>query len=161
MALVTMVVPWAIATAPGASADSPSSTPRAGASGVVRTFFALIARDAGSRATRSVNVPPTSTPTRRVTGGTLLPLRPLRDGEDHVPGGHLERPHRPVLPALELHDDRPHADVLARLVELDPRPGHEEVGRLDVGPGQGDPGGLGIGGAGPVDGVDEGDEPGD
>src|SRR5699024_541795 len=46
-----------------------SMTPRAGSSGVVRTFAVRAARDPDalfSHANKSVNVPPTSTPTRNV-----------------------------------------------------------------------------------------------
>ena len=64
MALVTMVVPCAsVAQGPvlGASAAMPLSTPSAGLAGVVGTLHDSI-RPAGSHATTSVNVPPTSTP---------------------------------------------------------------------------------------------------
>ena len=67
MALVTIVVPCAIEPASGASAWRPASTPRAGASGVVRTLRERTAPVPGSTATRSVNVPPTSIPTRTLT----------------------------------------------------------------------------------------------
>src|SRR5437773_10874237 len=65
IAIVTMVVPWAsdagTVSAPS-SAARPRTTPSAGVAGVVGTFR-LASRPDGSRATRSVNVPPTSTPT--------------------------------------------------------------------------------------------------
>src|SRR5499425_3266333 len=66
MALVTMVVPWAsVAHGPvlGARATMPFKTPSAGLVGVVGTLHDSI-RPAGSDATTSVNVPPTSTPIR-------------------------------------------------------------------------------------------------
>src|SRR5262249_61913503 len=47
----------------GATAARPFSTPPAGLAGVVGTLSVLI-RPAASHATRSVKVPPTSTPTR-------------------------------------------------------------------------------------------------
>src|SRR5262245_15002765 len=66
IALVTKVVPCASeaqrpATRP--TAARPSSTPPAGLAGVVGTLSDVI-RPAESQATRSVKVPPTSTPTR-------------------------------------------------------------------------------------------------
>src|SRR2546422_8721881 len=67
IALVTSVVPWASdAQGPAASAMAarPLSTPPAGFSGVVGTLSALVRPVAASQATRSVKVPPTSTPTR-------------------------------------------------------------------------------------------------
>src|SRR5207244_6449866 len=65
IALVRMVVPWASAEArpvSGSSMRSPLSTPPAGCAGVVGTLHECRRPD-GSRATTSVNVPPTSTPT--------------------------------------------------------------------------------------------------
>src|SRR5262245_39282622 len=66
IALVTSVVPWASeAQWPTALATAarPFSTPPAGLAGVVGTLSELM-RPAASHATRSVKVPPTSTPTR-------------------------------------------------------------------------------------------------
>ena len=66
MAFVTSVVPWASdAHGPvrGSSVAMPFSTPTAGLAGVVGTLHDHVTPD-GSRATRSVKVPPTSTPMR-------------------------------------------------------------------------------------------------
>src|SRR5262249_11105670 len=75
MAFVTSVVPWASEAKSGASASMPAITATAGAAGVVGTLHDHVRPD-GSRATRSVNVPPTSTPTRTpgvmVRGGSPL-----------------------------------------------------------------------------------------
>src|SRR5262245_30083784 len=167
MALVTIVVPWAMEPASGASAWSPVNTPRAGASGVVSTFRERMTPEAGSMATRSVNVPPTSMPTRTLTVSSrgfwrqasgLLPLGPPRDRVDHVTRRHVEWPHRPVLAALELDDDRPHASILPGLVELHAGPGHEKIGRLDVRLGQRHPDRFGVGRAGAVERVHQRDD---
>src|SRR5215472_16007964 len=80
MALVTMVVPCASeAQAPvrGASVAMPRSTPSAGLAGVVGTLHDSI-RPAGSQATRSVKVPPTSTPMR--TPSVIPPPNSARGG---------------------------------------------------------------------------------
>jgi hypothetical protein len=73
IALVTSVVPWASdahGPATRATAARPLRTPPAGLSGVVGTFSAVIL-PAPSHATRSVKVPPTSTPTR--TPASVMP----------------------------------------------------------------------------------------
>src|SRR5262245_23308649 len=77
MAFVTIVVPCAIEPAFGARVWRPARTPRAGASGVVSTLSERITPDAGSSATRSVKVPPTSIPTRRLIA-SLAPARRRR-----------------------------------------------------------------------------------
>src|SRR5207244_145313 len=72
IAFVTTVVPWATdaGNPAGRTAASPFSTPRARFAGVVGTLQAR-SRPETSRATRSVKVPPTSTP-------TLLRMSPPR-----------------------------------------------------------------------------------
>ena len=84
MAFVTIVVPWAIEPASGASDWRPARTPRAGASGVVRTLRERIAPDPGSMATRSVNVPPTSIPTRTLTASPSRVRHPAYFRSDHL-----------------------------------------------------------------------------
>src|SRR3972149_1117949 len=78
MAFVTIVVPWAPAAggvpAPSRAA-SPRRTPSAGFSGVVGTL-PLESRPDGSRTTRSVKVPPTSTPTLLRDDVRVEPLLP-------------------------------------------------------------------------------------
>src|SRR6266508_4451844 len=88
MALVTMVVPWASETQGpvlGARAAIPSSTPSAGLAGVVGTLHDSI-RPAGSHATRSVNVPPTSTPI--LTPSAITDRMVKRDGGGERPISH-------------------------------------------------------------------------
>ena len=69
-ALVVMVVPWAKnSMSPGATPRAmkratPSSTPSAGFFGVLDTFSTMSSPLALSSSTRSVWVPPTSTPSR-------------------------------------------------------------------------------------------------
>src|SRR5574341_248874 len=78
IAFVTMVVPWATDAggrpAPS-SAARPCTTPAAGCAGVVGTL-PLESRPDGSRTTRSVKVPPTSTPTLLRDDVRVEPLLP-------------------------------------------------------------------------------------
>src|SRR5262245_5676838 len=66
MALVTMVVPWAMEAAPLSTprAAMPVRPPSAGRAGTVGTLADHVRPVASLRATTSVNVPPTSMPTR-------------------------------------------------------------------------------------------------
>ncbi len=67
---MVMVVPWAKnsmasgATPRAMNLATPSSTPSAGFFGVLATFSTMSAPLAASSSTRSVWVPPTSTPSR-------------------------------------------------------------------------------------------------
>ncbi len=66
LALVPIVVPWtSVSISPGAasSADSPAMKPSAWFSGVLGTLATRNRRVAASTSSRSVKVPPTSTPT--------------------------------------------------------------------------------------------------
>src|SRR5712691_9245587 len=101
IALVTMVVPCASAAArpaAGSSARSPLTTPVEGCAGVVGTLHEY-SRPDGSRATTSVNVPPTSTPTvvlASVCRGTGEVYR----SRDHGAEAHASAPS--ALPLVDL-----------------------------------------------------------
>src|SRR5215472_15268210 len=81
-ALVAMVVPWkTCGTSVGAipwrshSSRMPTSTPAEGSAGVVGTLWITVTSRSVSDSTRSVKVPPTSTPMSFMSAYLLLPLR--------------------------------------------------------------------------------------
>src|SRR3984893_11756095 len=147
MALVTIVVPWAReAQAPvlGARVALPLSTPSAGVAGVVGPLHDSI-RPARSQATRSVKVPPTSTPMRtpsaiflplgsqRAALARLLPLGPLRERIEHVRRRQVEGPDDLERAAPPLGDQGRARLVLPRDgIELHALPRHDELARLEV-----------------------------
>src|SRR5262245_35830015 len=103
MALVAMVVPWNTTSMVSRgmpylsqSAIRPETTPREGSSGVVDTLWTAVWPASVSAKTRSVKVPPTSTPIIRIRFLPLdpathvpLPRQPPPGGEEHERCIHL------------------------------------------------------------------------
>src|SRR5687767_10869862 len=131
IALVTAVVPCATAASRRSPASpswlTPARTPIDGFSGVVGTLSSEN-RPAASRAIRSVNVPPTSTPTRAPAALRPALLRNDVRVEPFLPGGQRLRARlvvHDVAALLPLRRRREHAGLPAQAR----RHGRLEVGR--------------------------------
>src|ERR1700675_2844857 len=139
-ALVATVVPWTIRSVAASSARAsvpssaakrprPAITPIDGSSGV-EADFAITTRPLLSTATRSVKVPPTSTPMRYMSAPPALPASraglPAHEAVFEVGGAGRGRPARRLAPAPAPRrddvEDGPRRDRNADLLGLEDAP---------------------------------------